>query len=129
MLKVIYTETGQYLESISETAQDWVTRHRRLSGHAGRAVHTEVCTASILLPMQVELITTLARLAASELCGGLTWAIADSEHVEVAFSGVWLSASSQDHEGAFIANVSDRTARTLCRLWRQSTLRMSPVQR
>ena len=117
MLKVIYTETGQYLEYTSSSLNHWLARQRQLAARVGHTIYVESCTASILLPARDEIITVLIALSTHECGEPLTWTQADAHTVEVMFAGIWVSPHISNHEGTVVTDLGDRTALALFHFW------------
>ena len=117
MLKVIYTQTGQHLEALTESRQTWIALQHTLARQAGQTLQVQKCTATLLLSTSPTLLDTLIHIAAGESNQTITWAIADCDYTEVVLSGTWLYQISDPEEGAFVADVSNHTATSLIRLW------------
>ena len=127
MLKVIYTETGQYLEYTSSSLNHWLTRQQQLAARMGYTLYVESCTASILLPARDETISTLMIMSTHDCSGTLAWAQADTHTIEVMFPGIWVSPSISNHEGTVITDLGDRTALALFHFWVNATQHMSAM--
>lgn len=126
MLKVIYTETGQYLETTAEAVCVWMAVQKNLAHHVGRAFFTEPCRASLLVPRYGDLTTLLDRLCGDETSGVVEWAIADADFIEVTLVGYWTAstaagqASANPHcieEGVVVLDMDDCIAAQLLSLW------------
>lgn len=134
MLKVIYTETGQYLEITAETVRVWMAVQKNLAHQVGRVFYTEPCRASLLVPRCGELVTRLDCLCCDKTSGVVEWAIADAELIEVVLAGYWTVSTAtaqtdlnfQDiEEGVVVLDMDDCIAEQLLSLWNAAQL--SPV--
>ncbi|GEM_PF-5783513 len=123
MLKVIYTETGQYLEITAETVQTWMTVQRNLAHHVGREFYAESCRASLLMPREADCMVLLDRLCSDETSGVAEWAIADSNSIEVTLIGYWTVSVqaklnlNDTEEGVVVLDMHDYGAEQLLSLW------------
>ncbi|MEM7771222.1 MAG: alr0857 family protein [Cyanobacteria bacterium P01_E01_bin.6] len=127
MLKVIYTETGQYLEHTSSTLQCWMICQHRLANQVGDRLSVEHCTASILLPADTRVITMLESITMNEVSRPFIWEYADLHTIEVVFSGLWVSPDANGHEGTVLVEVGDRIAVELFHLWADAAKQMSTI--
>lgn len=127
MLKVIYTETGQYLEYTSSSLNHWLTRQQRLAARMGYTLYIESCTASILLPENDEIIMALMAMSTHDCSRSLTWSQADAHTIEVMFSGIWVSPHISNHEGTVITDLGERTALALFHFWANAAQHISAM--
>lgn len=128
MLKVMYTETGQYLEHVSTSLSSWLARQHHLAKQTGYDVHIETCTASILLPDQPDWIAALQSIQRQDGAPPFHWNRADAEMIEVMLPGVWMTSHPDSEEGAFLADLGDRTVMTLVHLWALTMAPISPIK-
>lgn len=123
MLKITYTETGLHLEQFSESLEEWLPSRLLLALRAGQPCLVEPCSASLLLPIELVRRSSLEQLLQAEVEASL--ALCDAEHLEVSLRGIWLTFSSQESDGVFLANLSNETEQLLLRLWQESQLSVS----
>jgi hypothetical protein len=130
MLKVIYAETGQYLEHSPSAVADWLTQQHRLANHMGQPLVVERCTGTILLPANDEVVSGVDRLLAAQPDDvQADWSYADPDMIEVVMAGLWVSPVANGHEGAFLVDMGDRTALTLMGFWADAARQLSAISR
>ncbi|MEL6222044.1 MAG: alr0857 family protein [Cyanobacteria bacterium J06626_14] len=129
MLKVIYSETGQYLEHTSSAMTEWLAQQRQLASHIGDELIVESCTAAILLPASYTVMAELTQLVAPFKGSTMEWSYVDADMIEVVLCGLWVSSFVEGHEGTFLVDMSDLTALALMQLWADAARQMSTVSR
>jgi hypothetical protein len=120
MLKFTFTETGFYLELLSESLETWLPLRLTLMIKAGQSITLERCSASFVLAASSRCRRELAALMRLEDEGAIAVSPCDAETLEVTLSGTWLT-SRQDlpAEGVFLATLTPPTEFMLYNLWRQ----------
>lgn len=127
MLKLTYTEGSFYLECLSQSLEEWVTKRVILSLRIGQALSLEPSTASFLLPVDLPGVEKLKMEARS--CDGeiIDLSGCDAEYLEVTLRGSWLSQGAEDAVGVFVTTMSDRMEFFLHQLWQDSQVCASVV--
>ena len=128
MLKATYTESGLHLEHLNESLEEWITLRVVLALRTGQRLLLETNTASILLPADLvnsSALETFARYddAIVSLC------LCDAEHVEICIQGTWVTSSSDEAEGVFVAVLNPRIEQLLYQLWHAAQNQTSPLWR
>lgn len=116
MLKLIYTETGFWLERLPQSLEEWVLSRVTLSLRAGLRLLFEPSTASFLIAVDKPW-QTLLQTAADLDNEAIAVCVCDAECVEVSLRGTWLTTDGESAEGVFVAVISDRTELLLFNLW------------
>ncbi|MEB3211978.1 MAG: hypothetical protein VKL39_11515 [Leptolyngbyaceae bacterium] len=129
MLKVIYSETGQYLEHSCSAIAPWLMKQYQLAAYMGHDLFVEECTATVLLPANDDVIAELDRMILHPTCSPIDWAYAEIDTVEVVLSGVWISPWAHSHEGTFLSDVDDSTALKLIQIWADVARHTSAISR
>jgi hypothetical protein len=116
MLKFTYTETGLYLEHLTQSLEKWMVLRVVLSLRLSQRLVIERCTASFLLRAD------LAELYALEAAIALEATITpcDHEYIEICLWGTWVTSRPDQSEGVFVATLSDRNEFLLFKLWQES---------
>jgi hypothetical protein len=122
MLKFIYTETALHLELVSIDSADWIDRRRRFAASTGEFISVSAQRATMLLPAPLGKVTEVERYLRQQGVYNVTIQHCDLDHVEIAFTGDWLSTSCASSEpdrveGIFIVQLSDRVEAYLWQLW------------
>ncbi|MDX2272604.1 MAG: hypothetical protein NW237_11760 [Cyanobacteriota bacterium] len=113
MLKLIYTETGIYLEIVAESLQDWLAIRQSLSACLDQPFVIESSAASFLLPADLPGLETLAEQIDLDIC--------DTDYLEVSLEGMWISSNAQGSEGVFVCDALDHLVEAqLLQLWQLS---------
>jgi hypothetical protein len=127
MLKVTYTETGLYLEQLTESIGEWIKVRMKLARSLDHPLWVEHCSAAILLPASLEDLDRLEDTIAQEN-DNVAIAICDVEYIEVSLPGIWIPSgygttplhSFNESEGVFITSISQNTEKLLFTLWQAS---------
>jgi hypothetical protein len=122
MLKFIYTETALHLELLSVDLADWVEHRRRFAASTGEPLSIGTARATMLLPAPLEKVMEVERYIRDEGEPNVTIHQCDLDHMEIAFSGDWLSTLTEliepePVEGIFITQLADRVEAYLWQLW------------
>lgn len=126
MLKIIYTETGLYLEKLSESLESWVTNHVILSLRAGIALCTEPTKACLTLKgtdKEYEAFMGILDVETSKL---LALSFADPEYLEIGFEGIWLDLGHKIDEGTFVTSISEPVEQYIYEWW-QNTYNLTKI--
>lgn len=120
MLKFTFTETGFYLELLSESLENWLPSRLTLMIKAGQAINLERCSASFVLAASPRCRRELAALIRLEEEGAIAVYPCDAETLEVSLRGTWLTSRKDlPDEGVFLATLAPLTEAMLYNLWRQ----------
>jgi hypothetical protein len=122
MLKFIYTETALHLELLSVDLADWVEQRRRFAASTGQPLSISTARASMLLPDPLGKVTEVERYIRDRGERNVTIHHCDLDHMEIAFSGDWLSTLTEFIEpelveGIFVTQLADRVEVYLWQLW------------
>ncbi|NJO80330.1 MAG: hypothetical protein HC827_18680 [Cyanobacteria bacterium RM1_2_2] len=127
MLKVTYLESGLYLESLQETIEDWIALRVLLALRLGQRLVVERSTASLLLP--IDLVKTAGLEAMTRHEEAVTITVCDANDCEVCLQGSWISSSTDETEGVFIAALNPAIEQVLLKLWQTSQAKASSIWR
>lgn len=128
MLKVTYTESGLHLEHLNESLEEWITLRVVLALRTGQRLVFETTTASILLPANLVNSSPLRTIARhDDAIISLTWC--DAEQIEICIQGTWVTSSSDEAEGVFVAVLNPKLEQMLCQLWHVAQNQTSPLWR
>lgn len=122
MLKFIYTETALHLELLSIDLAEWIERRHRFAASTGEFISMSDQRATILLPAPLGKVTEIERYLRHERVGNVTIEHCDLDHLEIAFTGHWLSTTTKLREsdlveGIFVTQLTDRVEVYLWQLW------------
>jgi hypothetical protein len=121
MLKFIYTETALHLELLTIDLADWVDRRSRFAASTGEFISLSAQRATMLLPAPLDRVTEVERYIREEGVGNITIQQCDLDHMEIAFTGQWLSTNESSEsdrvEGIFVTQLPDRVEAYLWQLW------------
>lgn len=118
MLKFTYSETGIYLEHLPLTVERLVTERTVLAVRTQCQLLIEPCSASFLLPADLDQLQVLRQLAEKAL--DVVLSIADSDYVEVSVQGLWLCSEPKTVEGIFVLALAPELETLLAELWEVS---------
>ncbi len=128
MLKFIYTDTGLYLEHLTQPLEEWLSVRVMLSLRAKQPLRIEDCTASFLLPAHLSAIAILKATLEAE-GEAITLSRCDADYVEVTLPGTWVSSQPEEAEGVFVAIASERAEFLLSELWQMAQAGASSLKR
>ena len=122
MLKFIYTETALHLELLSVDLADWVKQRRRFAASTGEFISMSAQRATMLLPAPLNKVTEVERYIHLEGVRNVTIHHCDLDHMELAFTGDWLSTQTEIVEpelveGIFVTQLTDRVEAYVWQLW------------
>jgi hypothetical protein len=122
MLKFIYTETALHLELLSIDLADWVDRRHRFAASTGELISMSALRATMLLPAPLGKVAEVEWFLRSEGVCNVTIQHCDLDHMEIAFTGEWISTATATSEsdlveGIFITRSTDRVEAYLWQLW------------
>jgi len=121
MLKLIYTETGFFLERLAQPIEEWVKARVILALRAGTTLCVEPSTASFLLPADLPQLHHLERQQERE--DAIALSLCDAEYIEVSLQGTWLTSDTDGAEGIFVTSMSYNVEFFLLKLWEESQTR------
>lgn len=120
MLKATYTDTGVFLEKLTESVEVFVIQRVVLNLRLGHRLMVESSYASLLLPAGLPGLTELSAIALKLSPEILRLDICDSEWVEVILRGTWITSEAEGAEGIFAVDLEASAERCLFELWRRS---------
>ena len=126
MLKFIYTETALHLELASIDLSTWVDRRRIFAASIGESLSISAERATLLLPNPICGIEAIDFYLHHQGAQGVTVHSCDLDHIEITFTGYWLSARLDIAEGIFITQLPDRVESYLWQLWYEANCRLVP---
>lgn len=128
MLKVTYTESGLYLERISESLEEWIVRRAVFALRIKERFVLEPSYASILIASDLKELTNLEQIIRLNEAS-LTIAVCDAHYVEVGLQGIWLMTGANEAEGVFVTVLQPHTEQLIVQLWQLSQPVASPIWR
>lgn len=117
MLKFTFTDTGYFLEHLSDSLDQWLPARLTLMLKAGQAISLERCRASIVLRASDRCWRELQRLAQWEDREAIALSPCDREFLEISLYGTWLSSKPHSTEGVFLVTLTPPTEASLYNLW------------
>lgn len=127
MLKLIYTESGFYLERFTNSSiEDWIKARLLLHLRAGATLFVEPTTASFLLPVDLPYLADLEALKQEDE-EILDIYPCDEDHVEISLEGTWLASQEESESGIFVCAMSDRAEYFLYKLWKEAQIGASVI--
>ncbi len=120
MLKATYTDTGIFLEKLTESVEGLVIQRVVLNLRLGRRLVVESSYASLLLPADLSGVAELDAIAQKLSSEILQLTPCDSEWVEVTLRGTWITTAADGDEGIFAVELEAEAERCLFELWRRS---------
>ncbi len=109
MLKLIYGDTGVYLERVAQTQETWLHQQLYLAACAGETLWQEIAIGTLLLPLD----------CAHQLPADLDWIPCDDAWLEVELTGLWLAANSEVDTGTLATEQEPEWEALLFRLWQE----------
>lgn len=126
MLKLIYIESDFCLELLHQSLEGWVNTRSLLALRSGTSLWVDPCSASFLLPLDLEYLSDLKREAQRDK-GIIEVCLCDDEYVEVSLEGTWVSSEQDSEEGVFVTRISDRAEFFLYKLWLEAQTEASVI--
>lgn len=120
MLKITYTETGFYLEYLTESLETWVGKRTLVSLRAATSISVEPYTASLMLDANLPYVKDLKTLTEDSEIMELT--VCDDEYLEISLQGTWVSSQENSEEGVFVCELNQNTEFFLNKFWQESQL-------
>ena len=120
MLKATYTDTGIFLEKLTESVEGLVIQRVVLNLRLGNRLVVESSYASLLLPADLSGVTELEAIAQKLSPEILQLDSCDSEWVEVTLRGTWITTAADGDEGVFAVELEANAECCLFELWRRS---------
>lgn len=118
MLKLSYTDSGLFLEPVTNSLEGIKKQRATLAICIGEAFHMEHSQASLLLPIELPGVTQLEGMLETDSTDTITVTPADEEFVEVSIKGTWITSGSNDESGTFIADLPSESEQLIYQLWR-----------
>ena len=120
MLKATYTDTGIFLEKLTESVEMVVVQRVVINLRLGRRLIVESSYASLLLPADLPGLAELDAIAHKLSPEILQLEPCDSEWVEVTLRGTWITTETESAKGIFAIELEASTECCLFELWRRS---------
>ena len=120
MLKITYTETGFYLEYLTESLETCVGKRTLVSLRAATSIYVQPYTASLMLNANLPYVKDLKTLAKDNEIVDLS--VCDDQYLEISLQGTWVSSQENSEEGVFVCELNQNTEFFLNRLWQESQL-------
>lgn len=127
MLKFTFTETGYFLEPLTDSLEQWLPPRLTLMAKAGQPISLERCAASIVLRASDRCWRELQRLCQWEDPGAIVLAACDPDFIELTLRGTWLTSNPQSAEGVFLVTLTPPTEAKLYNLWQRNAPRF-PIE-
>ena len=124
MLKITYLEDGIYLESLQQSVEAWKNSRILVSLRATANIYTELSTACIVLPVNIDYLTKLAELEAR---GHIEISLCDEEYMEISLAGTWMAQSSDSEEGVFVCELDSSSEYFLAQIWQECQIAASAI--
>ena len=126
MLKLTYTDNNFYVEHLSESLEDWLTKRVLLCLRAATSIYVEPSTASFLIPADLPYWTNLRTLQVED---GPTIELntCDAEYLEVSLKGTWMTSKENSDEGVFVCVLGETTEMMLNQLWQDAQTNASVI--
>lgn len=102
MLKITYTDNKISLDYLKQTLEDWINTRVLISLRSSTSINIEPSTASILVPVDSDIIAQLEKLNSKnivEICR------CDADSVEIVFKGTWLTSEVESETGVFVTEI------------------------
>lgn len=120
MLKITYTETGFYLEYLTESLETWVGKRTLVSLRAATSIYVQPYTASLMLNINLPYVKDLKTLTEDNEIVELS--VCDNEYLEISLQGTWVSSQENSEEGVFVCELNQNSEFFLNKLWQESQL-------
>jgi hypothetical protein len=120
MLKVTFTETGLHVEQLTQSPQEWIGLRVLLAMRVSQRLVVEPGTATILLRADLADLPVLERCVRQEMEGTIGLCRCDADYIEVSLSGTWVTSSTTETEGVFIAILPEAIELLVLHLWQVS---------
>ena len=117
MLKLTYIETGFYLESLTQSLEEWVAQRVIFALRVSDRICVEPSTAAFLLPADLPQLNLLTVEVIGQGTDEIELCTCDAEYVEVILKGTWIVTEAESAEGVFVAALSYSTELLLMKLW------------
>ena len=118
MLKLIYIESGFYMERLTQALEQFIVLRVMLAMGVGQKILVEPSSAAFLLPVSSPELSMLEVAAQKEGWEDIAICVADDEFLEVSLGGIWITTLYPEKDnGVFITALSDRIELLLFKLW------------
>lgn len=128
MLKLTYTESGLYWESLTQPWEIWVNTRVLLALRSGTSLWIEPTKATFVVPSNLLYLGDLVNIIQENPEDNLSLSFCGEDDLEINLKGSWLSSDAESAEGIFVCGLGDRTESLLCHLWKVSQVVASVVQ-
>ncbi len=112
MLKLMYTDTGIYLEQLTQPLNAWVEMRLAFAIQVGSSLYVEAGRGSFLLPNTVVLDHKIHEQIEIDRC--------DEDTLEISLEGLWLSSDGTQHEGILAVELDPELEYHLFQVWQQA---------
>jgi hypothetical protein len=120
MLKITFMETGSHLEQLSQPLEEWIGLRVLLALRAAQRLVVESSTAAILLRSDLADLSLLEELIEQEQEEAIALCRSDADYMEVSLRGTWVTSSTAETEGVFVALINADLEALLLKLWQMS---------
>jgi len=117
MLKLMYTDTGIYIEQFAQSIDGFIAARSAFAASVGQTLVCEAGRAAFLVNASKSAYAVLTRIV-DPLIGVC---LCDAEFIEVSVPGFWLAADTDSESGIFVAAFDRVTEADLVMLWNQSS--------
>lgn len=118
MLKITYTDSGLFLECLSQPLEALVAQRCVLSIRSGQSQFLQSAYAAVPLQADLPGIENLRRSCAAHPTLALDWC--DHHLLELTVQGTWLATSPGSDEGVFVTELDVGLETHILELWAQS---------
>lgn len=125
MLKFTYGDSDIGLEYLAQSVEHLVLRRMALALRTGCRLLVEPCSASFLLPADLDQLPQLKNLIAQEPEEAIALSRADADYVEVSVNGVWICSNPETVEGIFAFSLSTPLEDLIVKLWKMAHIGVS----
>lgn len=125
MLKLIYTEDGLILESVTTSLETLVSQRLQLSLAARQPFYAEASTATLLLNLDGRDFKTLRSIVSRDKTQAIDASILEGDCVEVTLKGTWITDTPESESGIFLAVLSHESESLVANYWEISELQVA----
>ena len=126
MLKITYTNTGFYLEILSDSLENWLIDRVLLCLRASTSIYIEPSTASVLLPGDLPHLQMIVDFKEDHE-GIIDLTPCDEKSVEFRLRGTWVTTNENSESGIFVSTLSDYAETSIYQLWQSANLGTSLI--
>ncbi len=125
MLKLIYTEDGLILESVTLPLETLVNQRLKLALAATQPFYVEASTATLLLNLDTRDFKMLQSVVATDKTQSIQASVLEGDCVEVTLKGTWLTHRPESESGIFLAVLSRESEALVKTYWEVSELQVA----